>query len=198
MLMKPKSNPALCATSMESPINSSKFGSPFVESRLVRKERGGKPVDRFGGGRHVAIGIEIAVKSFTGRHPVDHLDAADFDQPVATARIESGGFRIEDDFTHYMSDMGLLGGSDKGRNPLFCGARGDDRMDEALHRVAGFGQRGAGVDDMVGKLALFRVGHLQREDPLRNFSSLIPGRASTRSRCIAAGAETTTTASSPC
>jgi hypothetical protein len=33
-------------------------------------------------------------------HAVEHLDAADFDQTIATERIETGGFGIENDFTH--------------------------------------------------------------------------------------------------
>ena len=53
--------------------------------------------------RHVPFGIEIAVKGLPGRHAVENLDAADFDQPVPAQRIEAGGFGIENDFAHKKS-----------------------------------------------------------------------------------------------
>ena len=37
-------------------------------------------------GRHIALGIDVAVKSLAGRHAVDDLDAADLDQAVAAQR----------------------------------------------------------------------------------------------------------------
>jgi hypothetical protein len=53
-----------------------------------------------GFGRHVALGIDMPVKGLPGRHAVEYLDAADFDQPVTAQRIETGGFGIENDFAH--------------------------------------------------------------------------------------------------
>ena len=50
--------------------------------------------------RHVPFGIEIAMKGLPGRHAVEDLDAADFDQPIAAQRIKAGGFGIENDFAH--------------------------------------------------------------------------------------------------
>ena len=50
--------------------------------------------------RHGPFGIEIAVKGLPGRHAVENLDAADFDQPIAAQRIKAGGFGIENDFAH--------------------------------------------------------------------------------------------------
>jgi hypothetical protein len=58
-----------------------------------------------GFGRHVALGIDVAVKSLAGRHPVEDFDAADLDQPVAAQGIEASGFGIENDFAHEFSSM---------------------------------------------------------------------------------------------
>ena len=55
-------------------------------------------MDPFGFGRHVAIGVEIAVVSCAGRDPVDHFDAADFHQSVTALGIKPGGFGIETKF----------------------------------------------------------------------------------------------------
>ncbi len=59
---------------------------------------------REGFGRHVALGIDVPVKGLAGRHAVENLDTADFDQPVAAQRVEAGGFGIENDFAHGMTD----------------------------------------------------------------------------------------------
>ena len=40
-----------------------------------------------------ALGIEIGVEGAAGLHPVDHLDAADLDQPVAALRDRGRWFR---------------------------------------------------------------------------------------------------------
>ena len=50
--------------------------------------------------RHVALGIDVAVKALPRRHTVVDLDAADLDQPVAAQRIEACGFGVENDFAH--------------------------------------------------------------------------------------------------
>src|SRR5947209_16889117 len=50
--------------------------------------------------RHLALGIEVAVKGLAGWHAIEDLDAADLDQPVAPQRVEAGGFGIENDFAH--------------------------------------------------------------------------------------------------
>ena len=56
--------------------------------------------------RHVALGIEMPMKGLAGRHPVQNLDAADFNQPVAAQRVEAGGFGIENDFAHQLQAAG--------------------------------------------------------------------------------------------
>ena len=74
--------------------------------------------------RHVALGMEISVEMASGLDPVEHFDAADLDHAVAAARIEPGGFRVENDFPHrldlssagkpeaidYLADLGFCCG----------------------------------------------------------------------------------------
>jgi hypothetical protein len=52
------------------------------KQRLVGQELAGQTVHGEGFGRHVALGIDMAVKGLAGRHAVENLDAADFDQPI--------------------------------------------------------------------------------------------------------------------
>jgi hypothetical protein len=61
------------------------------KQRLGHEKFAGKPVYE-GLCRHVPFGIEIAVKALSGRHPVEDLDAANFDQPVPSKRFKAGGF----------------------------------------------------------------------------------------------------------
>jgi hypothetical protein len=55
---------------------------------------------REGLGRHIAFRIKVPVKGLPGRHAIENLDTADFNQPVAAQRVEAGGFGIENDFAH--------------------------------------------------------------------------------------------------
>jgi len=71
-----------------------------VEERLVRKEARAQPVDAFGVGRHVALGVDIMVQMPAGGHAVDQFDAADLDQPVSAREAEPRRFGIEHDFAH--------------------------------------------------------------------------------------------------
>src|SRR5581483_6799064 len=48
----------------------------------------------------VALGIQIAMKAPAGRAPIDELDAADLDDPMSEAGLETRRFRIEDDLPH--------------------------------------------------------------------------------------------------
>ena len=79
-------------------------------------------MDRFGLGGHVAIGVEIAVERLTGRDPVDHFDAADFDEPVTGLGIEAGRFGVEDNLAHYIKDIGPIRPSGKGATRYFFAA----------------------------------------------------------------------------
>jgi hypothetical protein len=46
------------------------------------------------------------MKCLAGRHAIEDLDAADFDQPIAAQGIEAGGFGIENDFAHELQAAG--------------------------------------------------------------------------------------------
>ena len=98
--MKPMSNDALWITSGASPMNSRNSSTTSANSGLVGQEFAGQAMHGKGFRRHVALGIDVPVKGLAGRHAVEDLDTADFDQPIAAQRIEAGGFGIENDFAH--------------------------------------------------------------------------------------------------
>ena len=70
------------------------------EGRMLREEFGGEAVHLFRLGRDVALGIDVAMEGAPGRQVIEQLDAGDFDDAVAVRRIETGGFRIENDLAH--------------------------------------------------------------------------------------------------
>lgn len=47
-----------------------------------------------------AFGVDVLVVGPAGGQVVVQFDPADFDDAVACRRIKSGGFGVEDDFTH--------------------------------------------------------------------------------------------------
>jgi hypothetical protein len=50
--------------------------------------------------RHVSFRIEVDVKRLSGRHVIDHLDAADFNEAITAQRIQACSFGVENDFAH--------------------------------------------------------------------------------------------------
>ena len=50
--------------------------------------------------RHIALGIDIAVKLPSGRHVMNQFDAGDLDDAMALAGIETCRFGIQNDFPH--------------------------------------------------------------------------------------------------
>ena len=70
------------------------------EPRLLAEEGSGQAVHQLRIGRHVALGVEVAVEEAAGRQVVDQLDRADLDQPVAVARLEPGGLGVDHDLAH--------------------------------------------------------------------------------------------------
>ena len=98
--MKLMSNEALWITSGASPMKSRNSSTTSVNSGLLARNSARQPVHGKGFRRHVALGIDVAVKGLPGRHAVEDLDAADLDQPIAAQRIEASGFGIENDFAH--------------------------------------------------------------------------------------------------
>ena len=70
------------------------------EDRLFRKSLGGKAMNLERLGRHVAFGVDILMIDPARRHVVHQLDAADFHDPVAVMRVETGRLRVHHDLTH--------------------------------------------------------------------------------------------------
>ena len=77
-----------------------KLVDDLVKQRLAGEKLAGEAVHRKGFGRHVAFRMDMPVKHLSGRHAIENLDAADLHQAIATERIETRGFGIENDFTH--------------------------------------------------------------------------------------------------
>src|SRR5262249_50008413 len=75
------------------------------EQRLVAQELGREPMHAEGLGRHLALGIEIAVKALSAADAIDELDAADLDQPMALVGIEPGRLGIEHDLPQMSSPI---------------------------------------------------------------------------------------------
>ena len=83
-----------------------KFLDHLGKKRLVGQELAGKTVHGESFGRHVAFRIDVPMKGLSGRHPVENLDAADFNQPIAPQRIEASGLGIENNFAHRLKPLG--------------------------------------------------------------------------------------------
>ncbi len=69
----------------------------LMKARLGGQELDGQPVHLVRRVRHVAIGVDMAVPHASGRDAVDQLDAADLDDAMSGPRVETRGFRIEND-----------------------------------------------------------------------------------------------------
>ena len=106
--MKARSNAALWITSragawLASPslVEELQEGVRHLgEHRLVLQERGGQAVHLERLGRHVALGIDVAVEHAAGRDVVEQLDRADLDHPMAVGRLQPGGLGIDHDLAH--------------------------------------------------------------------------------------------------
>jgi len=68
--------------------------------RLTRQKLRRDAMDGERVGRHVAPGIEVAVKFPPGRYVVHQLDAGDLDDAVPVIRVEPGRFGIDHDLAH--------------------------------------------------------------------------------------------------
>ncbi len=73
------------------------------EGRKFRQELGREPMHRIGLFRHGALGIDMAVEDAAGRHVIDQLDAAELDDAVPVAGIETRRLSIEHDLAHAAS-----------------------------------------------------------------------------------------------
>jgi hypothetical protein len=82
------------------------------KARLVLEEIGRQAVHRKGLGRHVTLGIDVAMERQPGGYAVEQLDAADLDHPMPLKGIETRGLGIQNDFPHANFP------SDDGRYPM--------------------------------------------------------------------------------
>ena len=71
--------------------SSSRIGG---KRRLAREEFGRQAVDSKSIRRHVALGIDVSVKTPAGRDMVKQFDTGDLDNPMSFARIETRRFGI--------------------------------------------------------------------------------------------------------
>ena len=51
-------------------------------------------------GVDLAFGIQVAMEFLAGGPAIQHFDAADFDDAMAGARFEAGGFDVQNDLSH--------------------------------------------------------------------------------------------------
>lgn len=139
------------------------FGRLLVKTGLVGQKCSGNSMNPLCLGGHVTIGIEIAVERYPGGYPIDHFNAANFDQPITVPWVQSGGFGIEYDLAHCLLDICPFAGGYKWDSHLFFSR---DRVNQLLHGVSGFGQAHPGIDYMVGQFALLGIRNLKFEDLL--------------------------------
>ena len=118
------------------------FGDRVAKHRLVGQEIIAEPVDRLGLARHRPLRVEIRMIAAPGLDPVDHLDAADLDHPVAARRAQAGGLGIENDFTH----------------DALSRAHDPEASEDLGHPGSGRRQIGASVDHEIGAVAFCRIG----------------------------------------
>jgi len=76
------------------PDEAEKLVHDRAKRRLTSEEFGGQAVDRESIPRHVALGIDMSVKTPTGRDMVDQFDAGDLDDPMSIVRIQTGSLGI--------------------------------------------------------------------------------------------------------
>ena len=72
------------------------------KARLVRKILVGDPVNLDRALVYFPVRLQVLVIMRTRQAPVDDLDTADFDDPMALTGLQTGGFRIQ----HYLSHSG--------------------------------------------------------------------------------------------
>ncbi len=156
---------------------------------VFRQEFGGKAMHRERVRRHVALGIDVAVKFPPGRDVMQQLDAGDLDDPVPVVRIEAGRLGVDHDFAHRLP---LADSRAVGRPPAAGGLPmpqlGDDPPQPPVRQP-----RPSPVDTTKSARRRFSRSGICARRMLAKRLSVMPGRRMTRSRCTRAGAETTRT-----
>ena len=131
------------------------FFDHMREDGLVGQEVAGQAVDAGGLDRHIAFGVQVELQRAAGGKMIQQLDAADFHDPVALARLEARRFRVEDDLTHWLipcrSRSRECGGSVcrpgsfspvRGRDPGLCQLSPDNAHARAFPRHPSGGPAG--------------------------------------------------------
>ena len=108
------------------------------------------------------------MKDAAGREALEQLDAADLDDAVL-AGIEASGFSIKDDLAHRITPLcGCISEATAAIEPRRAAFPVSSRM-IGLDRIARRSETSAGIDDEIGALALFGIGHLPGQDRLEFF-----------------------------
>ena len=82
------------------PDECEKFIQNGGKQRLPSEKLSGQAMNGESIHRHVALGIDVAVKPASGRDMVNEFDACDLDNAMAFAWIQAGRFGVQNDFTH--------------------------------------------------------------------------------------------------
>src|SRR6478752_870339 len=162
-----------------------KLVGDFNEKLVPLQELGGKTMDSECLGRDVAFRIEVRMKCRTGRYPVEQFDAAELDKAMALARIQAGGFGIENDFAHIAFQR-------QNHRRRFGIVAIRARISRTWVRAA---SKPFDVSTTKSARARLSASGICLARIAANFCSVMPERSATRSRCTSGGAETTTTAS---
>src|SRR5690606_25387967 len=73
----------------------------ILEARFVRQKLGGQAVHRQGARIAIPVRVQVLMKVTTrGNPPVQNFHTTDFNDPVPQMRLQTGGFRIQDNVTH--------------------------------------------------------------------------------------------------
>src|SRR5258708_6236969 len=82
-----------------------KFRSDLAKSGFVLEELVGDAVHLERTHLAFALGVDVAMEVVPGDAPAQDLDTAQFDDPVAQACVEAGGFGVQDDSSHRRSNL---------------------------------------------------------------------------------------------
>src|SRR5262249_6863978 len=152
-----------------------------------------KAMHPFGLDRHIARRVDVGMEAASGRDEVVDLEAGQFHHAVAHGGLEAGGLGVEDDLARHCLLLSCFGAAVqpalRSRGGLRCGSRSTAMISATCSRA---GSRPREVSTTKWARARFSASAICWAKMASRRSGLMPGRASTRSRCIWAGALTTT------
>src|SRR5262249_20874623 len=124
----------------------------LVEERLVGQKPCRQSVHCEGLRRHLALGVDVAVKGLSRRHAVEQFDAADLHQPIASQGIEACGMGVQNDVAHgrwvttaanQTRRRGIL--TTAARMSLICARTGSSPWDVSTTKSARFRFSASGI-----------------------------------------------------